>query len=498
MISLVGGSLQGKIGSGYSGGKNYDLTSLDDGDNFSYASLDGTSLTVGAAYDDGCNDLYTDTGAVYLFTFSDTDFNGANLEGTIGKGYIGTKDINLDLDNEDYLGKQTSLNNNKLAASAFGDDGHKNLSSNTGAVYLFSFSDSAFNDGKFEAIIGDGYTSATSIDTSSDITDSDHFGTSVSLDANRLAVGVPYDNGFGGSAANSGSVFLYSFTDELFNGAILESIIGYDYTGGKNFSLNLEPLSYYHAADEFGCSVSLDGNRLAVGSFTQDGFPNISPFDLGGVYLFNFNDSVFNNPNLVATIGFGIDATFNENMIDNPDEYGCSVSLDGTRLAVGAYADEGASDTLSYGGAVYLYTFDDLIFTNPVRQAIIGSGYTGGKNINETAIVDDSCFGTSVSLDGNRLAVGVAGDDAFDSSRSDSGAVFLYTFTDDTFTGGSRVAAIGYNYTNGIDFNQTVDSGDNFGSSVSLSGNHLAVGAISDDGYSNINPPGAGAVYLYT
>ncbi|GIR47402.1 MAG: hypothetical protein CM15mP57_4440 [Alphaproteobacteria bacterium] len=39
----------------------------------------------------------TDAGAVYLFTFDDTNFSNPTLKGTIGRGYAGDYSLDLDL-----------------------------------------------------------------------------------------------------------------------------------------------------------------------------------------------------------------------------------------------------------------------------------------------------------------------------------------------------------------------------------------------------------------
>ena len=63
---------------------------------------------------------------------------------------------------------------------------------------------------------------------------------------------------------------------------------------------------------------------------------------------------------------------------------------------------------------------------------MIGSGYTGGNNLDLSGSLDTSdIFGFSVSLDGIRLAVGAPSDDGFTASgninTADTGAVYLFT-----------------------------------------------------------------------
>jgi hypothetical protein len=137
------------------------------------------------------------------------------------------------------------------------------------------------------------------------------------LDGNRIAVGAKFDDGNGErNPLNYGAVYLYSFANSSFNSPTLQSIIGYGYTGGKNISLSLEARAstlstkgdiYNYidrTGDYFGSSVSLDGNRLAVGAVRDDGQNNASSKS-GAVYLFTFADSTFTSGSHVGTIGSG-------------------------------------------------------------------------------------------------------------------------------------------------------------------------------------------------
>jgi hypothetical protein len=61
-----------------------------------------------------------------------------------------------------------------------------------------------------------------------------YFGNDISLDGNRLAVSSYAMDGSGNTQSASGEVLLFSFTDAVFSGGVLESRIGLGYTGGKN------------------------------------------------------------------------------------------------------------------------------------------------------------------------------------------------------------------------------------------------------------------------
>ncbi|HUP94373.1 MAG TPA: MBG domain-containing protein, partial [Burkholderiales bacterium] len=187
-------------------------------------------------------------------------------------------------------------------------------------------------------------------------------------------------------------------------------------------------------ADQFGNAVSLNaaGDRLAVGAPADGGFGNAN-FSFGAVHLFTFTDTSFSGGALAATLGSGYTGGKNVNVaLDRNDQFGYSVSLNaaGDRLAVGAPNDAGATNANASSGAVRLFTFSDTSFSGGALAATLGSGYTGGKNVNVTLDNSDS-FGAAVSFNaaGDRLAVGAPLDGGFGNANSNSGAVYLFTGT---------------------------------------------------------------------
>ncbi|MCK7461206.1 MAG: hypothetical protein MZU84_03645 [Sphingobacterium sp.] len=465
--------LEASIGAGYTGGKNIDQP-LDGNDQFGYSvSLDGNRLAVGAPLDDGFNNLRTDSGAVYLYSFSDSLFSGGNLESIIGHGYTGGKNVNQTLDTVDQFGSSVSLDGNRLAVGAYRDDGFNTII-DSGAVYLYSFSDSLFSGGNLESIIGHGYSGGKNIDQP--LGGWDYFGYSVSLDGNRLAVGAYADDGFNNTKTNTGAVYLYSFSDSLFSGGNLESIIGHGYTGGKNINLALDN------SDQFGFSLSLDGNRLAIGANGDDGFNN-SRTNPGAVYLYSFTDN-FSDLSLEGQIGYGY--TYNKSIHTTLDGelFGKSVSLDGNKLGVVS------------NNNIYLYSFEDSYLNGGKLEYRIGSNLPQVNGIDPQMNIS-LLKGEAVSINSNRIAIGSQNNDGYSNRIEDSGAVFLYSYTQSDFSDINFESVIGQGYTGGKNINVALESGDLFGSSVSLNGNRLAVGAIGDDGFNNAMYE-SGAVYLFS
>jgi len=505
--AFTGGALAAVLGKGYTGGKNLNVSALAVGDVFGQSvSLDGNRLAVGAFGDDGPGDATSNSGAVYLFSFSDNAFSGGSLIGTLGKGYRGGKSLDVAaLEANDQFGHGVSLDGNRLAVGAWRDGGSGNVATTSGAVYLFSFSDSAFSGGALTATLGKGYTGGKNLDVAA-LEANDFFGTAVSLDGNRLAVGAYNDSGSGNALSTSGAVYLFSFTDSSFSGGARVATVGSGYTTGRDINVGGTStrtdvsLSALELNDAFGTAVSLNGNRLAVGAYQDDGAAVNGAYNSGAVYLFTFTNAAFTGGALAATVGKGYTGGKNVDVtaLGASDFFGSSVSLDGTKLAVGAINDDGPGDATSNSGAVYLFSFTDSAFTGGSLIGTLGKGYTGSGSFNVTAVGANDGFGSGVSLDGTRLAVGASAGSGFGDTALASGEVYLFTFADSTLTSASSVGTLGKGHAGARSLGvAALEAGDSFGSSVSLNGNRLAVGAYQDDGPTNATA-NSGAVYLFT
>lgn len=180
------------------------------------------------------------------------------------------------------------------------------------------------------------------------------------------------------------------------------------------------------------------------------------------------------------------------------DWFGFSVSLSGDTLAVGAYVESSnatgingnqANNSAQASGAVYVFVRSGSQWT---QQAYL-------KASNADAV---DRFGFSVSLSGDTLAVGTWGEDSnatgvngnqADNSASSSGAVYVFVRSGSQWSQQAYLKA------------SNTGAGDDFGSSVSLSGDTLAVGAVGEDSnamgvngnQADNNAPSSGAVYVF-
>ena len=202
---------------------------------------------------------------------------------------------------------------------------------------------------------------------------------------------------------------------------------------------------------------------------------------------------------LAAAVGY-----FKASNPDAGDQFAASVALsaDGGTLAVGAVLEDSAAigvdgvandDSASSAGGVYVF----------VRS---GEGWAQQAYVKASNTEEGDQFGTSVALsaDGTTLAVsalyeasaatGVGGNQDDDSAYA-SGAVYVYTRADDTWSQQAYLKA------SNTGFN------DCFGTSVALAadGDTLAVGAFYEDSaatgvggdQANNGAPESGAVYVF-
>ena len=252
----------------------------------------------------------------------------------------------------------------------------------------------------------------------------DKSGQSVSLssDGRRIAIGAP---GSSGNGVNSGHVRIY----EERGGTWRQ--VGEDIDGEAEF-------------DESGQSVSLssDGGRIAIGSNSGNG--NNS----GQVRIYEELDGTWRQ------VGSDIDGEAPGDLLGSS----VSLSIDGTRLAIGAPANDGNGEL---AGHVQIYEEQD------------GTWRQVGEDIDGEAAGDKSGQSVSLSSDGRRVAIGAPWNNG---SGEIAGQVRIYEERDGTWR---QV---------GADIDGEA-AGDKSGQSISLSsdGRRVAIGAPANDGNGNFS-----------
>lgn len=274
--------------------------------------------------------------------------------------------------------------------------------------------------------------------TASDAWGDDRFGNSVSISGNRALVGARTDNDDGSDSGfphtNSGSAYLFE-QDLAGNWVEIAKLTASD-SGSSN---------------QFGQSVSLDGDRALVGAHHDDDKGTFS----GSAYIFERN-----------ALGEWLEVAKLTASDGSSNEYfGSSVSLDGNRALVGAWGD---SDQVSFAGAAYVFERDGLGNWSEVAKLTTQDPERG------------DLFGTTVSLDGERALVGCANDD---DSGWRSGSAYLF----EPDSGGAWIQVAKLLPSDGA-------AGDNFGYSVSLDGDAALIGANETDTSSS---SASGAAYYF-
>lgn len=408
------------------------------------------------------------SGAVYVFT----------KDGTTWKQQAHIKASNPDV--FDYFGQSVSIYEDTLAIGAIQEDSNatgidedqdSNDAENSGAVYIFVREESTWSQ--------QAYIKASNTDST------DGFGISVSLFGDTLAVGSYQESstarGIDGDQNNndrhsSGAVYVFSRDGtEWSQEAFIKS-------------------SNADAFDKFGNSISLYENTLAVGASWEasntsgiDGDQNNNDAERSGaVYIFIRNNSTWEQQ-----------AYIKASNTDEWDYFGSDVSLFGDTLAVAAIEEtsnatgvngDQSNNDASESGAVYVFTRNDTTW----RQ----QAYLKASN----AESNDS-FGSSISLYDETLAIGASREssntvgingDQDNNEAGGSGAVYVFTRDETTWTQRTYIKA------------SNTDSGDKFGSCVSLYGHLLVAGSPREDSKAkningdqgNTNPGDQGAVYI--
>ena len=189
------------------------------------------------------------------------------------------------------------------------------------------------------------------------------------------------------------------------------------------------------ASDNFGDSISLSGDTLAVGV----------PFDQIGTKLNQGSVRVF----VRSGSSWVLQATLTASDGAAEDYFGWSVSLSGDTLAIGVPLDD--------------------ILTVPNRGSVrvfVRNGTTWTQQQSLSGVSADDQFGSAVALSGETLAVGAPLDDV--GANLDQGSASVYTRSGTSWTLQQTLTA-----SDGA-------AGDYFGWSVSLAGNTLAIGVPAD------------------
>lgn len=199
--------------------------------------------------------------------------------------------------------------------------------------------------------------------------------------------------------------------------------------------------------DLFGHSVSISGNYAVVGipgDDTSKGSANIYE-NIGTAWVLMQKLSAANG--------------------DPLNNFGFSVSIADNMIIVGSYSDDIGPNVNQ--GSANIYRFN-------------GNRWVLMQKITDASGASNDHFGASVSISGNYAVVGAALDDV--GTNIDQGSVSIYEYDSSNWILKQKLT------------DATGNAGDNFGNSISISGNYFIAGAYLDD--VGINS-GQGAAVIY-
>src|SRR5210317_682452 len=306
---------------------------------------------------------------------------------------------------------------------------------------------------------------------------SDNFGWKIGACENYLIVGAYTEDTGGG---NTGAAYVFKRTgatwtqqemlkapspasgtghgdnDLAINGDYAFVGASGDGTGGEVFVYKRSGTSWNHhqtlvssdisSSDDFGEGLDLSGNYLVVGAPGENS-------NYGALYIFkNIGGTWTQQQKLVSTVS--------GNMGRN-----ARLSIDGDYIVTGGHQD--GSDGLSNSGAVYIFKKDEGV-----------EAWTQQATLRAPTPIANGYFGSKTRIKGKTVIVGQPNDG---DNGTNAGAVYIYQRSGTTWSFIKKF------------YSSDIDTGDQFGTSVSISENDVFVSAMYEDSQGS----NAGKGYIY-
>ncbi len=418
------------------------------GDQFGISvSLDADTAVIGAYRGDR---NATDSGSAYVF---------------VRNGSAWTEQQRLaasDAGTDDQFGYSTSVSGDTVVIGARYDTDNGLFS---GSAYVFVRSGTVWSEQQ-KLLAPDGVSG-------------DHFASAVSVSADTLLIGAFQDDDNG---TDSGSAYVFV-------------------RSGSVWSQEQKLLASDGATvDRFGFSVIVESDTAVIGAPFDDDNGSGS----GSAYVFVRSGGVWTEQQKFSASDGDVD-----------DQFGHSVGLSGDSAVIGARLDD---DGASASGSAYVFVRSGTVWSE--QQKLLASGIasqTFGSSVSISGDVivggaplgvrpgigylyervgtvwsaeqklgadsvgpSDEFFGSSVSISGDTAVIGAPSYD--DGANTDSGAAYVFIRSGTTWTEQQELRS------------SDLAPGDEFGSSVSISGDTVLVGARWDDD----NGFFSGSAYVFT
>ncbi len=366
-------------------------------DRFAYSlAVSGDVMVMGAYADD---DSGSESGSAYIFRNNGTTWvEEAKL-------------IASDADALDRFGRSVAISGGVAVIGAYADG--DTLISEHGSAYVFRYDGASWVE---EAKL-----------TASDADTSDHFGWSVSVSGGVAVIGA------------------YADGDTLISGHGSAYVFRYD--GASWVEEAKLTASDADTSDNFGWSVAVEGNIAVIGALADDD----SGRESGSTYIFRYDGSSWIE-----------EIKLTASNADSSAYFGRSTSVSGGIVVVGA---DGGRGRIAGTGSAYVYRYDGTTWVEEARLYALDG-------------MPDDHFGSSVSASGDIVVVGSYGG-AYEGAES--GLAYLFHYNGAQWREKALL------------FSSDGDSLDSFGQAVSVSGGVAAVGAYQDDD----NGGDSGSAYLF-
>jgi hypothetical protein len=369
-------------------------------------SSDGTRVIVGAYSEDTGGDA---TGAAYIFALSGGSWSQ--------EAKIQSSDIQA----SDYFGYRVSMSGDGTKVIV-GANQESTGATYAGAAYIFAYSSGSWSqEAKIQA---------------SDKQADDEFGQSVSMssDGTKVIVGA-WQEDTGGS--NAGAAYIFALSGGSWD------------TGTKIQASDKQD------SDRFGYSVSMnsDGTKVIVGAWQDD----TGGSNAGAAYIFALSGGSWSQQAKIQA---------SDKQAHDYFGYSVSMSSDGTKVIVGAFAEDTGGGS---AGSAYIF-------------ALSGGSWSQQAKIQASDPEANDRFGRSVSMnsDGTKVIVGAWLEDT---GGTNAGAAYIFAYSSGSWSQQQKIQA------------SDKQADDYFGQSVSMSGDgtKVIVGADREDtGATN-----AGAAYIF-